>query len=87
MSGNHLPINTGSNSSWDPGTAVAKIFKGAFYLGEVTEVIEDVNKKGKKIKWWRIKYEDGDEEDLDEKEMKSARKLYVSAARSKISNS
>ena len=80
MSGNHLVTNTVSDNNWNPGILVAKIFDDTFYEGEVTEVYEGVNKKGKSIKWWRIKYTDGDEEDLDETEMKSARKLFLSVS-------
>ena len=84
MSGKHLSANTGSNNSWDPGTPVVKIFNGVFFEGEVTEVYEGVDKNNKPIKWWHVQYHDGDEEDLDENEMKSVRKLYISVSRSKV---
>ena len=83
VSGNHLVTNSGSDNNWNLGTQVAKIFDDTFFEGEVTELYEDVDKNGKSIKWWRIKYCDGDEEDMDETEMKSARKLFLSVSRSK----
>lgn len=76
--------NTESDSNWGSGTQVAKVFNYVFYEGEVTGQHEVEDKKGKKFQCWRIKYSDGDEEDLNVDEMKSARKLYLSVLQRNI---
>ncbi|VEU38774.1 unnamed protein product [Pseudo-nitzschia multistriata] len=55
------------------GSRVAKKFKKRNYYGEITEKWTDDAAKAPR---WHVKYDDGDEEDLNEKELARAARLY-----------
>lgn len=58
------------------GKRIAKKFRKKHYYGEVTELWSDEADGSPR---WHIKYDDGDEEDFDAKELDSGLKLYEKA--------
>ena len=50
---------------------VAKDFGDAIYYGNITGFTNNGN-----VVYWRIEYDDGDEEELDKKELRDALKMY-----------
>ena len=61
-------------SCWPVGTKIVTKFSGVPYVGTVTKILPPT-REDKQL--WHVQYDDGDEADLDEKEMETARKLYV----------
>ena len=53
---------------------IAKKFKGVPYTGSVTEMHPATSSS---VKLWHVVHEDGDEEDLNEIEMKNVCELYL----------
>ena len=63
---------------------MGKVFNDVYFEGKVIGQEEIEDKKGKKLKCWRIGYTDGDEEDFTEDDMKCGRKLYLSVVQRNI---
>ena len=53
-------------------TRIAKDFDGDIYFGTITECDSSENSSP----LWHVKYEDGDEEDFDRKDLKKVQRLY-----------
>lgn len=49
---------------------MAKEFAHKVFSGTISARMKDEN-------WWHVEYDDGDQEDLDKKEVTRARKLYM----------
>ena len=56
------------------GTKITTNFDGVPYVGAVREILLPTH-EDKQL--WHVRYDDGDEADLDEKEMEQARKLFI----------
>ena len=63
-------VTRDASASFKVGDQVAKEFQQEIFYGEITGEL-------KKENWWHVRYEDGDEEDLDLCEVREARKLYL----------
>lgn len=59
------------NRSNYEGTRVAKIFDGISFPGVVVTLNDDDEEP-----WWKVEYNDGDDEDLNEAEVKRGAELY-----------
>ena len=54
---------------------VAKDFGDGIYYGTITG-FDEPEEDGGKVVYWRIKYDDGDQEDFEKKELKDALRMY-----------
>jgi hypothetical protein len=63
------------------GTKIAKHFDDGIYNGHVSDVNQDDDDA--KVSLYRIKYDDGDSEDLTDNELQDCKKLYLSEQKKK----
>lgn len=73
-----IPVDNDSSSDY-VGKRVSKKFGKRNFFGEIKEKWFD--EKDKNAPRWNVKYDDGDEEDFDEKELANALKRYEKSKR------
>ena len=64
-----------SKSRWPMGTLISKQFGGVSYIGTVTRILPVTDDGDCQL--WHILYDDGDEEDLNVREMQKCRNQYL----------
>ena len=63
-----------ARSCWPVGTKITTKFDGVSYVGEVSKILPPTREDQQ---LWHVTYDDGNEADLDRKEMKLTRDLYL----------
>ena len=64
-----------THERWPVGTTVAKKFGDVIYIASVTRILPPTDNTDEKL--WHVVYRDDDEEDMNEREMTEAHKLYL----------
>ena len=70
VSGKHIRKKRRVKLTLNVGDGVAKVFPTKVFYGKITGYM-------KEEEWWHVRYEDGDQEDLDKEEVTLARDLYM----------